>query len=652
MFKYPPAASGLINDHLSVHGCSDFVVEFKRLSSSLARVTVPKSEAFGVISNLNGSKVDGKHKLTVEPYNSRAGPGAAKVADASHSVASKDEKCTLYVGSKLPEYMNEQHLRDHFGMFSSAISKVELIRERHTKIFKGFAFITFTSHGVALTAMNALNHSTLLGIRIQVSFDQRKAIPVIPQTGLNVSFTSQPEEETSDSESVASESVYSDSIKVLVHTRPKLPSTCSNTAFRKHFKNFQSDIANAFVCRDRKTKESRGFGFVFFTSPKAAEYAVEKMRGTKIQDKYEIISIGTSKERKKSAPKSSSSPVKLQSSPGQDQAFFPPAATGLPPPDNIATSLGLLSLTDSSPQDSVIIENMNPEFTESTIQSLVKVPMLSCRRDSSTNALLIKCHSNADALKVVENLNEKIILEQKITARLAPTSRSSVPAFQRTISTVSVDSNVSCLSPPSDTRSVKVTHISRNINKAQLYQHFRLAGEIEGEPVLIDNKKSSFLYAYINYLSHQCALEALKLDKSSLGGITITVKLSGSKTSRSSDNVTVDNSFTAQPEREFAENDYQSFIALDPLQWNKLMQVNTDTGSSFFKELIEPFKTNRDVKCRPDYENNSIKFTGKRDAVEHAKDYVLKQVTKKDIPIERYVHACSFCKVVHFKNRV
>ena len=645
MFKFPVAASGFIDDHLKVHGCSDFIVEYKPLSSNSARITVPKSEGFGVMSNLNGSKVDGKYKLTVEPYRSHTGAHAAKATDSSHLVTSKDENCTLYVGSKLPEYTNEQHFRDHFGMFASAITKIELIRDKSTKIFKGFAFITFSSHEVARTAMTALNRSTLLGMQVQVNFDQRKVMLGVPQKGLNVSATSNPEEETSDSESVASESVYSDSIKVVVHTRPKLPSSCSNTAFRKHFKHFQSDMANAFICRDRKTKESRGFGFIFFSSLKAAEYAVEKMKGTKVQDKFEIISIGITKDKKRSVSKTTASPVKLQTSPGKDQAFFPPTVAGVSSPDNIAGALSLLSLNQPTPQDSVIIENMNPEFTESTIQSLVQVPMLSCRRDSS-NVLFVKCHSNTDAKKVVGNLNDKVILGQKITACLAPISRSSVPEFQRAISTMSVDSDVSCLSSPPNMRSVKVTHISRNVTKAHLYQHFRSIGEIAGEPVLIDNKKSPFLYAYINFHNHQSALEALKLDKSCLCGINITVKLSGNKASQSSDNTIVDSHYTAQPDGEIPENDYKSFIALDPEQWNTLMQVNTDTRSSFFKEIKEPFKTNRDVKFQPDFENNRIELTGKRDVVEHAKDYISKQIMKKDIPIERYVIALFGVQII------
>ena len=72
MFKFHAAASSSIQDHLQVHACRDFVTEYKQLSPTSARVTVPESASQGMVFNLNESKINGQYKLTVEPYRPRS----------------------------------------------------------------------------------------------------------------------------------------------------------------------------------------------------------------------------------------------------------------------------------------------------------------------------------------------------------------------------------------------------------------------------------------------------------------------------------------------------------------------------------------------------------------------------------------------------
>ena len=661
MFKFHAAASSSIQDHLQVHGCSDFVTEYKQLSPTSARVTVRESASQGMVFNLNGSKINGQYKLTVEPYRPRSKEKEPRGGNESRRSSSLGGNCCLYVGSNLPEYTNKQHLRDHFGKFAPDITNIELTPDRSTKKFKGFGFITFSTHEVATSAMKALNHSHLLGMRIRVNF--RKNSAEQSMTGISPSKAAKTcEEDFSDSESVAYESVYSDKIKVIVHTRPKLPSSI-NSAFKNHFKDFQSDIASSFVCQDRNTKKSRGFGKVFFTSTKAADYAKEKMRGTKILGKFEVISLEIAKEKNKNVGKSSSSPMKVQPSPIVGSFQFP--LSDQHSPDGIAEAVGQLSLSDqpvlSKPQDSVIIENLNPEFTESDIQSIVGVPMLSCRRLSdSSNAVLIKCHSKADAAVVVRLLNNKTILDKCISARLAspgcpvlplltiPPASRTLPEYQRgvsamstesespsvfpnlpreilqrTPSTTSMESDVLSPSLQSNAQSVKVTHISRNITEKQLYNHFKSAGEISVQPFFNKNPPNSlFQYAYVNYLDHVSAQKAVDLlHKSKLGGTTITVKLSMNKIAPQSEDISDDN--------------FERVLKLNPKQWNSLMLVNPTTGSTLFKEVMDPFNVNRDVTFTPDYQSQSVKFSGKRETAEHAYGYLSKQLDKEFF-IDRY----------------
>ena len=569
------------------------------------------------------------------------------------------------MGSNLPKYTNQQHLRDHFGKFEPDITKIELIRDRSTNKCKGFGFITFSTHEVAISAMKALNHSHLLGMCIRVNL--RKNSIEQSMTGISPSKAAKAcEEDFSDSELVASESVYSDKI-VIVHTRPKLPSSI-NSAFKNHFKDFQSDIAYSFVCQDRNKKKSKG-GFVFFTSTKAAEYAIEKMRGTKILGKFEVISLKIAKEKNKNVGKRSSSPMKVQASPIAGSFQFP--LSDQHSTDSIVEATRQLSLSDqpvlSKPQDSVIIENLNPEFTESHIQSIVRVPMLFCRRLSdSSNAVLLKCHSKADAAVVVRSLNNKTILDKCISARLAspggpvlplltiPPASRTLPEYQRgvsamsmqsespsvfpnlpseilqcTLSTTSMESDVLFPLSQSYARSVKVTHISRNITVEQLYYHFKCAGEISGQPVLMNPQKSPFQYAHVNYLDHVSAQKAVDLlNQSNLGATAITVKLSINKIAPQSEDVSDDN--------------FERVLKLEPKQWNSLMLVNPTTGSTLFKEVMDPFNVNRDVTFTPDYQSQSVKFSGKRETAEYAYGYLSKQLDKEFF-IDRYARVLYCC---------
>ena len=440
--------------------------------------------------------------------------------------------------------------------------------------------------------MKALNRSNLRGRPIRVNF--RKNSIEQSMTGISPSKAAKAcEEDFSDSESVASESVYSDKIKVIVCTRPKLLFSI-NSAFKS-----------------------------------------------------------------KNVGKSSSSPMKVQPSPIAGSFQFP--LSDQHSPDGIAEAVRQLSLSDqpvlSKPQDSVIIENLNPEFTESDIQSIVRVPMLSCRRLSdSSNAVLIKCHSKADAAVVVRSLNNKTILDKCISARLAspggpvlplltiPPASRTLPEYQRgvsamsmesespsvfpnlpreilqhTLSTTSMESDVLSPSLQSNARSVKVTHISCNIKVEQLYYHFKCAGEISGQPVLINPQTSQFQYAYVNYLDHVSAQKAVDLlHKSKLGGTAITVKLSMNKIAPQSEDISDDN--------------FERVLKLNPKQWNSLMLVNPTTGS---KEVMDPFNVIRDVTFTPDYQSQSVKFSGKRETAEYAYGYLSKQLDKEFF-IDRY----------------
>ena len=737
------------------------MINYHALRNNSAIVTMTSSVGDKIIRNLNGSMIQGQYQLTVQPHvkktRSRArkksqnsessNPGVTTSTPTKTKSVSKSEPCRVFFGSKLPEYTNEQHIREHFVKFEKRILKIELIRDKRTNQFKGFGFITFSSSASAKAAIQALDQSILLGIRIRVSLEKSKQVPSIPQSSVlpgpvlppyvpppsgHVNAPSQGDSESlSDVESVTSDiSTSSDKIKVLVHSRPKFSKAVSNRKFRQHFKEFESGINHAFIAKHHKTHQSLGFGIILFSSLEIANLAIQKMRNTKVMGEFQIISIGFGKGE----PQSSSGPSLVDRTEFNDGASIASGRSGFQP-----TYSG--PVHSQPPADCVIIENIDPSFSESEIRALISAPMLSFNRlPPPSNRVMIKLYPNTDAHAIAQSLNGKNVMDRCIHAYVPqtnPAAPSNVgathqppralaagpppafaqcqppatgplptfgpgqpsrhalatgppPAFglgqpgtshaygggaqmpsthpnlagmpsspnqkqlQRAYSnppfspTAPVPPAMQISHPPTMNRtmstepathqadfqppiarvpsldpqqtSVKVTHLPPTITKEKLYLHFRKAGEIKGEPVIHITSKSVF--AHVNFHQPMSAQNAASmLDNSIIDGTTIRVKLARTK----SPNVET---------KSIERDNYEKVLKLDPNQWNTLMLVNPVSGISLFQDAISPYKSNPNVIIQLEYENHSVKFSGKFDAVEDAYS-TLKRQLNKELPVDR-----------------
>ena len=84
---------------------------------------------------------------------------------------------SVFVGSGLPSFISERHLKDHFKDLSDDISHIRLIRDKETKRFKGHCFITFRSQESAQLAVNKYNKSLLLGkFKLKVAFNKNPVL--------------------------------------------------------------------------------------------------------------------------------------------------------------------------------------------------------------------------------------------------------------------------------------------------------------------------------------------------------------------------------------------------------------------------------------------------------------------------------------------
>lgn len=202
----PSITTDQLYDHFASNGFDKTKVEIRRLTNRATgkpnpnAVVLTTSREDEIISLLNGTVIMGKCTLIVEPFCPlnkkpiRKSTSALSMSGASPEIvtqtckgialSTESESCRVFVGARLPEYVTEQHIREHFREFSHAISKVDSIRDKYTNASKGYFFVTFQTEAYANTAIQTLNHSFLLGkhklkIELQKSHTNSSTLPIL-----------------------------------------------------------------------------------------------------------------------------------------------------------------------------------------------------------------------------------------------------------------------------------------------------------------------------------------------------------------------------------------------------------------------------------------------------------------------------------------
>ena len=285
---------------------------FINLTSSAAA-----SEA---MQTFQGSLLRGKFPLKIKKYVQK-GPakGAACTLSAdsdTESISDSDSdstNTTLYVGvfnSKFPNYVNSRHLQEHFSEFEHSIDNAMIVRDMQSKETKGYGFVTFTSHAAAEVAMKKLRGSKLHGkFRLFINFKGSKGSTstLSPSSSTTPSLSSSRASSTIDLLSCFSEDEIEQSesdCKVYVSVnKSRFPNYINSRHLEAHFSEFKQHIKKAIIVRDRKTKRSKGYGFVMFKSQSAAETAMKKLRGSKLDGKFSLfISIKKDDTEQQSSP--------------------------------------------------------------------------------------------------------------------------------------------------------------------------------------------------------------------------------------------------------------------------------------------------------------------------------------------------------------
>lgn len=213
----------------------------------------------------------------------------------------KDE-CTLYVsvrGSTIPENINERELSQHFQAFKSSIISCVIVK----KMDKRYAFIKFNSATMATAAMQEYQGSLLHDEHtLTINYGQRTHHVPKSHTACTVICQSLNVHEAS-----------SGNHTLFVRVRNStFPPHINDGDLRTHFIDFESNIIDAFIGRDRKTNRSCGYGYVVFSTHLAAERAMKELQGSKLHDKFSLyISFDKLKRAQQLKPVASDHEVEL-----------------------------------------------------------------------------------------------------------------------------------------------------------------------------------------------------------------------------------------------------------------------------------------------------------------------------------------------------
>ena len=172
--KFPPFITRKqLADHIEKHGFANNVVDIemhcinasnKRPAGTAKVLIIPLSLHDEFVSVLNGSRLLGKHSLSVKPYlerKQRSAKDPSKNSSGTRQESQIKEPCIVFVGPLLPNYINKGHIQAHFREYNDAIIGIEFKRDRQRR--GCHVLLTFKSSSTATRAIDRYNHTFLNG---------------------------------------------------------------------------------------------------------------------------------------------------------------------------------------------------------------------------------------------------------------------------------------------------------------------------------------------------------------------------------------------------------------------------------------------------------------------------------------------------------
>jgi len=192
----------------------------------------------------------------------------------------QDEKKKNYVNvyvKNLPETLTDDGFKAKFAEFGE-ITSAKIMRDQNDKS-RGFGFVNFSKHEEAQKAVEALHQKDFDGKTLYVARAQKKK--------------ERDEEKKRTREQRKRDNALRTPQNVNLYIK-NIDESCSDADLKKHFEKFGT-ITSCKVMLDEK-KNSRGFGFVCFSSPEESNKALQEMNGKMIFSKPLYVAIAQSRE--------------------------------------------------------------------------------------------------------------------------------------------------------------------------------------------------------------------------------------------------------------------------------------------------------------------------------------------------------------------
>ncbi|KAI8065739.1 hypothetical protein BC940DRAFT_303469 [Gongronella butleri] len=174
--------------------------------------------------------------------------------------------------------ITEEELRDLFSGFGPILSV--LIQRDDQNVSRGFGFVNFERHEDAERAVAQMHDTEYIGKRLFVSRAQKR---------------SERDEELRRQHEQHPRPRYHQGVNLYIKN---LSDDVDDDILRAQFSKF-GHITSVKVMRDEKTLQSKGFGFVCFSTPAEAKRAVAEMNGKHVGKKTIYVALAQKKEERR-----------------------------------------------------------------------------------------------------------------------------------------------------------------------------------------------------------------------------------------------------------------------------------------------------------------------------------------------------------------
>jgi len=199
--------------------------------------------------------------------------GARGAAPAPHDPTKEGPPgCNLFV-YHLPSSWSDNDLKANFAAYGAVVSST-IMKNRATGLSKGFGFVSFDNLTSANNAITAMNGHEVEGKHLKVEAKNAKG---------DLSF---------GGSGGASDTTHGPAgCNLFVY---HCPNTWTDDDIKNNFIKFGT-VVSATINKDRDTGASKGFGFVSFDNPIAAQQAIQGMNGQEVDGKHLKVELKQAK---------------------------------------------------------------------------------------------------------------------------------------------------------------------------------------------------------------------------------------------------------------------------------------------------------------------------------------------------------------------